>query len=243
MLDMRDILLLLNHFVDIVVIIALVSAQMLFDSFGIRTFDDNREDKIVRRPHIVCIGRADMNRQWRTALVNQDMDFASTLASIGWIPARFFASKRRWTRFAIDRLPGPSDTALVSIELHHFSQDGFKDTQLSPGLEALMQGTAAHAEPIPVDSLPLATCPHNVPDTIQDRSIISPRSPWLTGFPRFWQQLLDLLPQHIRYFEVIHISRLYVSILVQDVSSLKVILTNRISNEVRPFVQLRLIYG
>lgn len=243
MLDMRNVLLLFNDLMNIVVIVAFVSTQMLLDLLRIRPFNHDGDDEVVRRPLVMLVGCADVNREWGTMLVNQQVDLATTFAPVGRVPARFSASKRCWTRFAVNRLPCPANRLLAGIEQGHLDHHGFKDAQLSPGLEPFMQGAATHSEPVPMNSLPLTARPQHIPDAIQDAAVIGARSPWLTGFSWLWQQFLDLLPQRIRHLEVVYVFRLCVSILAQDVSSLEAILINLLSNEVRPFVQPGLIYG
>ncbi len=242
-LDMRNILLLFNDLMDVVVIVAFVGAQMLLDLLRVGPFNHNRDDEIIRRPLVMLVGCGDVDREWGTLLVNQQVDFAAAFAPICWISACFYASQRRWTRFAVNRLPRPANRLSAGIEHSHLRHKGLKDPPLAPSLEPFVQSTAAHPEPFPVNGLPLTACPHDIPDTIQDRPIIGTRSPWPTTVSQFWQQLLDLLPQRIWHLEVVYIFRLCVSILAQDVSSLEVVLINLLSNEVRPFIQRKLIYG
>jgi len=242
-LDMSNILFLFNHLMDVIVVVAFVGTQVLLDLLRVGPLNHNRDDEVIRRPLVMLIGCGNVDREGSTMLVNQQVNFAAALASIGRIAACLYASQRCWTRFAIYRLPCPANRLSTGIEYSHLRHYGLKDAPLAPGLEPFVQRTAAHPKPVPVDGLPLTACPHDIPDAIQDRPVVGTRSPWSTRVSQFWQQSLDLIPQRIRCLEVVHIFRLCVSILAQDVSSLEVVLTNLLSNEVRPFVQLRLIYG
>ncbi len=79
-----------------------------------------------------------------------------------------------------------------------------------------MQDTAGNAEPIAMDCFPLAACPQNVPEAIDDRPIVSPWAPWPPFFDRFGQMLFDATPQGTRDTEIVDISWLLFILAFQD---------------------------
>jgi len=241
--DMDDIACLLNKLMNIIIVVPLVSTEMLFDFLRVGTFDHNRHNQVICRPLVMLIGAGDMQSQRRSALVNQQMDFAAAFAAICGAFACFWPSQRRRTRLAIHRLPLPFDLPTLTVETNHRFHDPLKNTLLLPCLETFMQDTAAHAKPVPVNGFPLATRPQHVPNAIPNYSVISTRTPWPSSF-RYWgQPLLDLLPQFIGDFEVVHILRFCVSLVFQGISSLEMVFPKPDSLRICPFVKARLIYG
>ena len=242
-LDMRLVLRLFNHLVDILIIVALVGGQMLLDLLRVRTLDDNREEKIVRRPFVMFIGSGHMNRQRRPHLIDQNMDLRPAFASVGRVFARILTAQRGRAGLAVYRLPFPANARLSSIVTSHLGQDRFKHALFSPPLKAVVQDTAAYSKPASVDRLPLTARPHHIPDTIQNRSIICRWSPAPAWIASQGNEMFDPFPQLIRHFKVVHILRFCVSILAQDVSSLKDWFGDLLSNEIRLLFQPSLFFG
>jgi len=56
--------------------------------------------------------------QWRTPVIDQQMNFAALFASVRRITPRFFAAQRRGTTSAVNCLPVPFDFAFLGIELY-----------------------------------------------------------------------------------------------------------------------------
>ena len=79
-----------------------------------------------------------------------------------------------------------------------------------------MQDTAGNAEPIAMDCFPLAACPQDVPEPIDDRPIVNPWTPWPTLLKRFGQMLFDAAPQGARDTEIVDIFRLLFILAFQD---------------------------
>ena len=79
-----------------------------------------------------------------------------------------------------------------------------------------MQDTTGNAEPIAMDCLPLAACPQNVPEAVDDCPIVSPWAPWPSFFARFGQMLFDAAPQWARDTEIVDIFWLLIILAFQD---------------------------
>ena len=243
MLDMRCVELLFNHLMDIIIVVAFVGTEMLLNVLRVWALDHNGKDEVIGRPFVMLVGASDMNGEWCSELVNQNMDFCPKFASICGVLACFLPTQRCRTRLAINRLPFPANTLLLGIEQDHLFQNGFKDTLFTPGLELGMQHTAADAKPTPMDCLPLATRPHHIPDAVEDRPVVRRWSPSTSRIASLWYQMLHALPQLIGYLEIIYILRFCVSILAQDVLSLKDWFRSLLFNEIRLFVQPSLFFG
>lgn len=243
MFDMNNIACLLNKLVDIIIIVTLVSAEMLFDVLGVWTFNNNRNNQIIRRPLVMLVRASDMQSQWRTSLVDQQVDFAAAFAAICGAFACIWPSQRRRTRLAIHRLPLPFDLPMLAIEANHRFHDPLKNALVLPRLEPFMQDTAAHPKPVPMNRFPLATRPQHIPNAIPHCSVIGTRTPRPSSFRYGGQPLLDLLPQFIRDFEIVHILRFCVSLVFQGISSLEMVFPKPDSLRICPFVKTCLIYG
>lgn len=171
------------------------------------------------------------------------MDFASAFAAIHRASARCLAAQRRGAGFAISGLPRPFDMPLVVIEPCHFAHDRLEHAAGYPFLEALMQRTAAHAKPLPMDGFPLATCPQHVPYPIQYRAVIhtlSSRFPFLVDL---WNQLPYRSPQWTRHMKIVDILRFCVTILLHGVSVLMLSWSTLSEPDTPSFSTLILIYA
>ncbi len=181
---------------------------------GARNHD--RNNKVSHRPLVMSVGTCDVNRQRCTALVDQEMNLRTTFAAVGGIAPGRRATQRGSHRFAVDSLPFPADFLLAMVEPSHGSQHLVPDALLLPCLEPLVQDTARNVEPIAVDGFPLAACPQNVPEPIDDGPIISGRSPWPAFLGRFGQMIFDAAPQGARDAEIVDIFGLLFILVLQD---------------------------
>lgn len=136
----------------------------------------NGNDQFSHRPFIMSIGSGDVDGQRRTPLVNQEMNFRPSLASVSWIASCIRTVQRGRNRFAIDSLPFPTDALLSMIEACQGTENLVPDTLLLPCLEPLMQDAAGDTKPCFVNRFPLASCPQNVPEAIDNGAIINARS-------------------------------------------------------------------
>jgi hypothetical protein len=202
-----------HQLVDVSCIICFVQAQVLFAGWS---GDNNREDEVVHRPFIVLIGTADVDRQWCSSFIDQDMHFGTTLASVCWITPRGLSTQRRGNRFAVDGLPFPTDSPLARIETNQAPHNLLPDTLLLPRLESLVQHTAGDAEPLSVNGFPLATSPQHIPDAINNSSVVGTRSARSGLHWRFGQIYLDAPPQRTWNTKVIDILWLYVTLYFAD---------------------------
>jgi len=202
-----------NEIMDIVIIISFVQAEMLFFR---RARDHNRKDKVIDRPFIMLMSAGKMNRQRGAALVNQDMNLCAAFTAVGGISSGSLSAQRSRHRFTVDSLPFPANPAPPVVKANHCLQDLVPDTLLLPRLEPLMQDTAGNAEPIAMDCFPLAACPQNVPEPIDDRPIVSPWTPWTSFLERFGQMLFDAAPQWARDTEIVDILGLLFILAFQD---------------------------
>ena len=202
-----------NETMDIVVIIPFVQTEMLFFR---RARDHNGKDKVIDRPFIVLMSASKMNRQRGTALVNQDMNLCAAFAAVGGISSSRLSAQRSRHRFAVDSLPFPANPALPVVKANHRLQDLLPDTLLLPRLEPFMQDTAGDAEPIAMDCFPLAACPQNVPEAVDDSPIVGTRTPWPSFFARFGQMPFDAAPQGPWDTEIVDIFRLLFILVFQD---------------------------
>ena len=170
-----------------------------------RARDHNREDQVINRPFVMLVSAGKMHRQRRAPLVNQNMNLGPAFTAVGGIASRSRSAQRSGHRFAVDSLPFPANPALPIVKANHRFQDLVPDTLLLPRLEPFMQDTARDAEPISMDSFPLAACPQNVPEPIDDRPIVSPWTPWPPFLGRFGQMLFDAAPQWAWDTEIVDI--------------------------------------
>jgi hypothetical protein len=235
-LDMRYIALLLDKHMNIPTIIRFVGTEVLS---GRGTLDQDRQDQSGNRPLVMLVRTGHMDGQWRSSLVNQDVDLASQFSPIRRILSGIFPSQGSRAVPTIDRLPNPADMTCASVVSEHGSQDVFEDALVRPGLETFMNDTAGHAEPVPLDRLPLATGPQHKPDAIQDRTITGTRSasprPLVTG-----QVSLHLTPQLTGHSTIANIFRLsrFCGTLAHGVSPLLMGLGHHIYSGIRLFSQV-----
>ena len=198
---------------DIIEIIPFVQTEMLFFR---RARDHNRKDEVIDRPFIMLVSPSKMNCQRCATLVNQDVNLRPAFTAVGGIVSCGLSAQRSRDRFAVDSLPFPANPALPIVEANHRLQHLVPNTLLLPGLEALMQDTAGNAEPIAVDRFPLAACPQNVPEAVDDSPIVGTRTPWPSFFARFGQMLFDSTPQGTWDSEIVDIFRLLFILVFQD---------------------------
>src|SRR5215208_6255278 len=82
------------------------------------------------------------------------------------------ASQRSGRVLGIHRLPSPAhSTALFGIVLDHPLHQLLKETHAPPSLETLVDHTGGDPKPLAVQSLPLASRPQHIPDSVDDGSI------------------------------------------------------------------------
>lgn len=198
---------------DIVEIISSVQTEMLFLGWARH---HNGKDKVIDRPFIMLVSSSKINCQRRATLINQDMYLRPAFTAVGRIVSCCRSAQRSRDRFAVDCLPFPTNPALPIVEANHRLQDFVPDTLLLPRLESLMQNTAGNAEPIAVDRFPLAACPQNVPEAVDDSPIIGLRTPWPSFFARLRQILFDAAPQGTWDTEIVDIFRLLFILVFQD---------------------------
>lgn len=188
--------------VHVIEIITFIQTEMLFFRWPVY---HNRNDKVINRPFIMLICTGNMNRQRRTPLINQDVNLCPAFAPIGGIISCFLSTQRRWHRFAVDCLPFPTDPSLPIVETNHRLQDFLPNALLLPSLEPFMQDAAGNTKPIFVNCFPLTACPQDVPEAIDDGSIVGTRSSWTSPFGWLGQMLLDATPQGAWDSEIIDI--------------------------------------
>ena len=187
---------------NIRIIVASIGTEVLFTR---RTPYDDRENQVVSRPFVVLVRSRDVHGQRRPPFIDQNVNLASAFGPIGRIFARILSAQRRGTRFTIGRLPLPSDVPLASIETDQRSERLLPDSSALPGLEALVQHAARNAEPVAMHCFPLTARPKDVPNPVDDRTIVGWRATgpsflWLLG-----QMFLDASPQGTGDAKVIHI--------------------------------------
>lgn len=192
MFDVGLITLAVNKLVNILKIVTFVCTQVLL---RIRSFDNNMDDQIINRPFIMFICSSNMNCEWRSSFINQNMDFGSRFCSICRIFARFFTSQRCRNHFAVHRLPFPTDSLLSCIKFHHHFEKLIEKARSFPGLKSFMQGTAGYMKPFSIDRFPLTPCPQHIPDAINDIPIIDSWPPWPSHFRRLWKMFFEFPPK------------------------------------------------
>ena len=89
--DVRDIVFQFKKVPNIGVIIATIKTEMLF---RIRSVNHHRENQVLQRTFVVTIGGRDDDGQGCAAPVDQKVNFAARLATIGWIRPCFFTTQR-----------------------------------------------------------------------------------------------------------------------------------------------------
>jgi hypothetical protein len=240
MLDVSDITFLLYKVMNIGKVIASVSAQMLL---GVGTRHDNRDNQIIRRPLVMDVGTRYKDCQRRATSVHQNMNLTAPFATVYRAFARSFPSQWSGACFGIQRLPLPFDMPLAMVELHHLPHDSGKHLALLPLLKAVMQGCAANTEPISMDCLPLATCPQNIPNPIQNGSVIRSLSPCFSRLIHLWDQFPDPSPHRSWHAKVIDILRFCVTILIQGVSVLMLSWLTLSERDTPSFSTMFPIYG
>jgi hypothetical protein len=240
MLDVRNVALLLRYLMHVRIVITFIGAEVLLHG---RTRHGYGKDQVIGRPFVMLISAGDLYGQRRAALINQDMHLAAQLGAIGRVLTGLRASQGSGTRFAIERLPFPADVPLMGIEAHARLKDGFPETLLLPSLKPIMQYTARDTKPVFVDSLPLAACPQDIPNAVQDGVLIYSGASRATVSWRFRQKLLDPTPQAAWDSEESNVFRFCAMILAQGVYSLPMGCGNHIYSEIRPLTQLNLISG
>jgi hypothetical protein len=202
-----------NKAVDIVEIIPFIQTKMLFFR---RTWDHNGENQVINRPFVVLVSTGKMHRQRRASLINQDMDLGTAFTPVSGIASRCFSAQRCRDRFAIDSLPFPANPALPIVKANHRLQHLVPDTLLLPGLEPLVQDTAGNTEPIAMDCFPLAACPQNVPEAIDNCPIVSSGAAWSASLARFGQMFFDATPQRPRDTKIVDILGFLFILVFQD---------------------------
>src|SRR5262245_54876438 len=81
MVDMSNIAFLLYKLVNIRKVIAFVKTHVLLNANWVRSRGNNGNDHLVNQPFIMGVGSRHIHRQRRTALVDQNMNFATTFSS------------------------------------------------------------------------------------------------------------------------------------------------------------------
>ncbi len=195
---------------DIIEIIPSIQTEMLFFR---RASDHDGKDKVVDRPFIMLIGAGNMHRQRRAPFVNQDMNLGAAFTPVSGIASSSFSAQRRLNRFAVDGLPLPANSPLPIVETNHCLQNLVPDTLLLPGLEPFVQNAARNAEPITMDGFPLAARPQNVPEAVDDRTIVGTWASWASFLRRLGQMLLDATPQWAWNTEIIDMLWLCVTLI------------------------------
>jgi hypothetical protein len=243
MFDMSHIAFLLDKLVNIGKIIAFVQAQMLFDVLGVRAWHHHRKDDFIAQPFVMNIRASKINAQWRTAAIDQNVDFAAAFATVDRAFAGGTSAQRGWTRFAVDSLPRPVDTPSVLIELDQLPHQTRKAPIPLPLLKTLMKGRATHAKPVSMHSLPLAARPQHIPYPVHAPSIFGSLAarPLVFSFRR--QYPLQSTPQWTRYVKIIDILWLLCMILAQDVSVLVVVWLLQSERDTSLFLTSFAIYG
>jgi hypothetical protein len=202
-----------NKTMNIVEIIPFIQTKMLFFR---RTWDHNGENQIINRPFIVLVSPGKMHRQRRASLINQDMNLGTVFTAVSGIASRCFSAQRCRYRFAVDCLPLPTNSALPIVKANHRLQHFVPDTLLLPGLEPFVQDTAGNAKPIAMDCFPLAACPQNVPEAVDDCPIISSGASRPASFGRFGQMFFDATPQRSWDTEIVDILGFLFILVFQD---------------------------
>jgi len=190
----------------------------------------------------MLIGSSHPNGQGCTPLVNQNVNFAALFGAVCRVVASITTSQRGWARTAIHSLPLPMDVSTATIKSQHCSKDILPEALSLPSLKTFMQDATRDAEPVLVDGFPLTTCPQDVPNPIQGRSVGFPGATWSRLLCWLGKVLLDNAPQRAWYAEVVHSFRLC-GMLFHDASRLLMVWRDHIYSRIRLFVQLLSIFG
>lgn len=85
---------------------ATIHASILLNISRVWARYDNRNNQVVGRLPVRAVAPCNSyGQQWRTALVNRQVDFSSLFIPVRWIRAGFFPAQQCRTVFAIHRLP------------------------------------------------------------------------------------------------------------------------------------------
>src|SRR5215467_5453912 len=233
--DMSHIAFLLNKLMDIRKVITFIKTHVLFNAGWVRPRRNNGNDNFINQPFIMLISPCHIDRQRRTAFIDQNMNFATAFGSIHRAFACRFTSQRRWTRLTVNSLPSPGDSSPLVIEFRQLAHQLVKNTAVLPFLEALMDGGATHPEPVSMHRLPLTTRPQHIPYPIDHSPIIGsfasrPCALWL-----FRQVPSQASPQGPWHSKIIDILWLLGMILVQDVSVLIAVWLLQSERDTSPF--------
>jgi hypothetical protein len=159
---------------------------------GIGTLHHNRQNKFFDDTFIVTIGCRYLNRQRCATFIHQNVHLAAAFASVCRIATCLFTTQGGRAILAVYRLPFPTDLASFMVELHHFDQDGLKDTDLLPELHTRMGSTCRYTKPFSFQRFPLAACPQHIPDRIQHHTVFER---WTSTLAGIGKMMLDPLPQ------------------------------------------------
>ena len=218
MVDMGDIVSFCNSLMDIIKVIALVSTEMLFDFMRVWALKGQVFNQVISRPLVMLIGSSHLQSQWGTLLIDQNVDFGATFATVGRVLAGLGATKGSRADATIDRLPLPTNSKPLGIELDHLDQDGVEQACLLPSLKTVMDDAAADPKPGSMDSFPLTASPEHIPDAIQSCSVTSPGPSGDRFLRRSRKMGFDELPQFFRHLKVTDIFWLFNGILYGGVS-------------------------
>jgi hypothetical protein len=129
------------------------------------------------------------------------------------------------------------------IELRHLPHDGGKHSTRLPFLKTVMQGGAAHAEPVSVHGFPLAACPQHIPNPIECGSVIGSLASALARLIHLRYQSPNPPPQRARHMKIVDILGFCVTILAQGASVLMLSWSTRSERDAPSFSTPISIYG
>jgi hypothetical protein len=241
--DMSHITRQFNKLMNIRIIIATIHAEMLLNNSRVRAWHNNRDTQLRGRPLIMTIRAGRIDRQGRTPLIDQQVDFAPLFTPVCRVSPGGGAAQWSRAALAVEGLPVPLDRALSGIEPDHDLHHPGKRAVVLPGLKTRMQRAAAHPKPVFVDRFPLAACPQHIPDAVQDCAIVGWRAAWSPLCRRLWKHLSDLPPQGPRHVEVVDIFRFWGSILAHSTSRFRWVGRTPILSEMCSFFTLQSFYG
>ena len=75
MVDMGDIVSFCNSLIHIIIVIALVGTEMLFDFLRVWALKGQVFNQVISRPLVMLIGSSHLQSQWGTLLIDQNVDF------------------------------------------------------------------------------------------------------------------------------------------------------------------------
>ena len=175
--------------------------------------------------------------------VHHQMNFATQLAAIGRILARFRPTQGCRTGFAIHRLSFPADFAFPGVELDHEGEQLVKHTRFFPGLKALMQYTARNIKPLPLDRFLLAAGPQDILDSVDHIAVIDAWSSRLDPLGWFRNMLLQLAPKLAENLVKVYVLWFCVILFHRDVLLLSVGCGKHTFSRVRLFFQPFRLFG